>query len=121
MVVGRPRGNLIWAATIFINPAVGGAMLWIKIMSVTGGIVGAGGLQSALSSNSPEAPTDEKGAKDLLRRAVAKARGKLETHFSAKRFDWAMLLSGKRCFPGYRTTMIVLRTSGTRRREWQSR
>ena len=82
-------GNLVWAATIFINPAAAGGMLWIKIMSVSGGIVGAGGLESSLSSSSPSPPIDENVAKDRLRKSVARARAKLETHFNEKRFDWA--------------------------------
>jgi hypothetical protein len=81
-------GNLVWAATIFINPAAAGGMLWIKIMSVSGGIIGAGGLESSLSSSSPP-PPDENSAKDRLRTSVARARARLETQFNEKRFDWA--------------------------------
>jgi hypothetical protein len=82
-------GNLIWAATTFINPAAAGAMIWIRVMSVSGGVVASGGLKTIASSNSPPAPTDENGAKDLLRKSLAKARGRLETHFKEQRFDWA--------------------------------
>jgi hypothetical protein len=82
-------GNLIWAATAFINPVAAGATIWIRVMSVSGGVIASGGLKTIASSNSPPAPTDEKGAKDLLRKNVAKARGQLETHFKEQRFDWA--------------------------------
>jgi hypothetical protein len=82
-------GNLIWAGTAFINPLVAGATMWTRIMSVAGAEIGSGALKTIASSDGPVAPSDENGAKDLLRKSVAKARGRLETHFKEQRFDWA--------------------------------
>ena len=82
-------GNLLWAGTCFLNPAVAGEATLIKVMSFAGATYGSGTLQRADGTIVPPAPTDPNGAREHLRKQVAKARGQLETYFQKQRFDWA--------------------------------
>ena len=77
-------GNLVWAATCFLNPAAAGAATLIKVMSFTGAAFGSGTLEKA--SPTPETPGSPKEA---IRKQIAKARGRLEEEFQKKRHEWA--------------------------------
>jgi hypothetical protein len=77
-------GNLLWAATCFLNPAAAGEMVLIKLMSVIGAAIGTGVAEKA--SPPPDTPD---AAKVGLRQQIAKARGKLEAEFQKKRREWA--------------------------------
>jgi hypothetical protein len=82
-------GNLLWAATCFINPAVAGAGLAIKLMSVGGAAIGSGVVQQII----PEDAKPEDG-KRLVRQYIAKKRGELEDLFKQNRRVWASTLDG---------------------------
>jgi hypothetical protein len=82
-------GNLIWAGTCFLNPAAAGEAVLIKILSFAGAAYGSGTLQQVSPGSSFPAPSDVNGAREMLRKQVAQARGKLETYFEGKRDEWA--------------------------------
>ena len=77
-------GNLVWAATCFLNPAVAGEMILIKIMSVAGATYAAGTLEKAAPP-----PDNPQTAKEGIREQIAIARGTLEGEFQKKSREWA--------------------------------
>jgi len=77
-------GNLLWASTVFLNPAAAGEMVLIKMMSGVGATIGSGAWQQVDNDSGP--PQDPKL---IIRQQVAKARGSLEEYFQKKRHDWA--------------------------------
>lgn len=77
-------GNLVWAATCFLNPAVAGEMTLIKIMSVAGATYGSGTPEKAAPP-----PDNPPAAKEGIREQIAIARGRLETEFEKKSREWA--------------------------------
>jgi hypothetical protein len=83
-------GNLVWAATCFLDPAVAAQAVLIKIMSVTGATVGSGTVQQVMGDDD----TSPDDAKVLIRQMLAKKRGDLEEHFKDSRRDWAANLDG---------------------------
>lgn len=80
-------GNLLWASTVFLNPAAAGEMLLIKMMSGVGATIGSGAWQQ-IDADNDSGPT--KDPKLIIRQQVAKARGSLEDYFQKKRHDWAL-------------------------------
>jgi hypothetical protein len=86
-------GNLVWAGTCFIDPAVGAGALLIKILSAAGATYGSGSLQQAQQAFGDDDTTPD-DAKLLIRQALAKKRGELEALFKGSRRDWAANLDG---------------------------
>jgi hypothetical protein len=82
-------GNLLWAATCFLNPQVAIEAVFIKIMSVVGASYGSNTLQQfAGAAGSPDDP------KPVIRGMVAKKRGELEKYFKGFSQEWAATLDG---------------------------
>jgi hypothetical protein len=77
-------GNLIWAATCFIDPALPIAITLIKVMSVSGAVIGAG----APEKLGPP-PANPPSPKEKIRDQLAKARGRLQREYTAKSREWA--------------------------------
>jgi hypothetical protein len=76
-------GNLLWAATSLLDPAVAAEQALIILMSHVGGIAAAGAAKKAWGE--PDSP---EGAKEKIRQQIAKARGELDKYFQEKRREW---------------------------------
>jgi hypothetical protein len=85
-------GNLMWASTCFLDPAVAAEALAIKIMSFSGATVGSGTLEKYRVFGEDDTSPDD--AKVLIRQMLAKKRGELEEVFKGSRQDWAANLDG---------------------------
>lgn len=82
-------GNLLWAATVFLNPAAAGEMTLIRWMSGVGATIGSGAWERTSKDPHTTSPPPH-DPKLIVRQQVAKARGKLEEQFQKKRREWAL-------------------------------
>lgn len=83
-------GNLLWAATCFLDPAAAGYVVMMRVMSVSGGVLASGMAPSPGGRMPRNPPADTpNGAKQLVLDAVASAKGQLETYFKGMRREWA--------------------------------
>ncbi|MFK4530164.1 hypothetical protein ABIF90_008145 [Bradyrhizobium japonicum] len=82
-------GNLLWASTVFLNPAVAGELTLIRVMSGVGAAIGSGAYERTSKEHSSDNAPPPHDPKYLMREQVAKARGTLEEHFKTKRHEFA--------------------------------
>ena len=81
-------GNLLWAASSFINPAVGLGSRIIQVMSFTGATAGSGTF-TVLFPNRPISSLSEKDGKDLIRQVAGIEATELQDIFREAIPHWA--------------------------------
>jgi hypothetical protein len=76
-------GNMVWAATSFLDPAIAIENELIVLLAHTGAAVNAGVVKELWGDLD-----SSHGAKVFMRQKIAKARGDLEALFQGKRREW---------------------------------